>query len=168
MTPADRDARFMRSLLAASDDCIKVIDLDGKLSFMSEGGQRVMEVSDFNAIEGCPWPDFWAGQGNADAKAAIEAARQGRSSRFQGAANTAAGNPRFWDVKVSPIIGRDGKPESILSVSRDITELKAAEERQTLLAQELKHRMKNTIAMVQAIAGQTLKGDLGVEEAKRP
>jgi len=159
MNPAEREARFMRSVLAASDDCIKVIDLDGKLSFMSEGGQRVMEVSDFNAIAGCPWPDFWQGEGNIDAKHAIAEAKAGRSYRFQGAANTAAGNPRYWDVKVSPIVGSDGQPESILSVSRDITELKVAEERQVLLAQELKHRMKNTIAMIQAIAGQTLRGD---------
>lgn len=166
MTPAEREARFMRSLLAASDDCIKVIDLDGKLSFMSEGGQRVMEVSDFNAIAGCPWPDFWQGESNIDAKHAIAEAKAGRSYRFQGAANTAAGNPRYWDVKVSPIVGPDGRPESILSVSRDITELKVAEERQVLLAQELKHRMKNTIAMIQAIAGQTLRGDGVPEEAR--
>lgn len=159
-TPAEKalaDARFMRSLLAASDDCIKVISLDGSLTFMSEGGQRVMEISDFNAIRGCPWPDFWAGQGHHDAIAAIEAARAGRSARFQGQANTALGNPRWWDVQVSPIIGSDGAPESILSVSRDITELKLAEERQQLIAQELKHRIKNTIAMTQAIANQTLR-----------
>ncbi|HEV7258820.1 MAG TPA: HWE histidine kinase domain-containing protein [Bosea sp. (in: a-proteobacteria)] len=161
-----RDARFMRSLLAASDDCIKVIDLDGQLRFMSEGGQRVMEVSDFNALAGCPWPDFWSGEGHAEAKHAISEARAGRSYRFQAAANTAAGNPKHWDVKVSPILGPDGRPESILSVSRDITELKSAEERQTLLAQELKHRMKNTIAMVQAIAGQTLRGDLSLDDAR--
>jgi two-component sensor histidine kinase len=157
-TPELRDARFMRSLLAASDDCIKVIGLDGKLSFMSEGGQRVMEVSDFNAIKGCPWPDFWADQGNADAKFAIAEARAGRSYRFQGAANTAAGNPRFWDVQVGPIMGPDGQPEAILSVSRDITLIKEAEQRQRLLALELKHRMKNTVAMIQAIANQTIRG----------
>lgn len=159
MNSAEREARFMRSLLAASDDCIKVLDLDGKLTFMSEGGQRVMEVSDFNALAGCPWPDFWADAGNTEARHAITEAQAGRSYRFQGAANTAAGNPRYWDVKVSPIVGPDGKPERILSVSRDITELKAAEDRLSLLAQELKHRMKNTIAMIQAIAGQTLRGD---------
>ncbi len=157
MTPNEHDARFMRSVLAASDDCIKVIDLDGRLLSMSEGGQRVMEVSDFNAVKGCPWPDFWKGQGNRVAVASIEAAREGRSSRFQGAANTAAGNPRVWDVQVSPIFGPDGGVESILSVSRDITALHQAEERQRLLAQELKHRMNNTIAMIQAIANQTLK-----------
>ena len=82
------DANFLRSVLAASDDCIKVLDLDGNLSFMSEGGYRVMEVSDFNLISGCPWPDFWHGVGNDEAKAAVEAAREGRSSRFQGSANT--------------------------------------------------------------------------------
>lgn len=166
VTPAERDARFMRSLLAASEDCIKVIALDGTLSFMSEGGQKTMEVSDFNAIKGCPWPDFWQGQGNADAVAALEAARAGHSARFQGAADTAAGNPRYWDVQVSPIIGTDGSVESILSVSRDITKLKEAENRQRLLALELKHRMKNTIAMIQAIANQTLRGSPETEAAK--
>lgn len=158
MTPAEHDASFMRSVLAASDDCIKIIALDGTLTFMSEGGQRTMEVSDFNAISGCPWPDFWEGPGNLDAIAALEAARAGKSARFQGPANTAAGNPRFWDVQVSPIIGPDGVVESILSVSRDITMLKQAEERQRLLALELRHRMKNTMAMIQAIANQTIRG----------
>ncbi len=38
------------------------------------------------------------------------------------------GNRRYWDVQVSPIMGTDGKPERILSISRDITDLKAAEE----------------------------------------
>src|ERR1700754_2473214 len=105
----------MRSLLAASDDCIKVIDLDGKLSFMSEGGQRVMEVSDFNAIKGCPWPDFWIDQGNVDARQAVADAKAGKVGRFRGAANTAKGTPKFWDVQVTPILGEDGKPERLLS-----------------------------------------------------
>lgn len=165
MTPPKYDASFMRSLLAASDDCIKVIDLDGRLAFMSEGGQRVMEVSDFNAITGCPWPDFWVGEGNADAVLAIEEARAGRSYRFQAKANTAAGNPRHWDVKVSPIPGPGGKPASILSVSRDITALKEAEEQERLLALELNHRMKNLLTIVQAIASQTLKSFVGGKEA---
>jgi two-component sensor histidine kinase len=166
-TTAEQDARFMRSLLAASDDCIKVIGLDGALNFMSEGGQRVMEISDFNAIRGCPWPDFWRDSGNGDAIAAIEAARQGRSSRFQGAADTGKGNPRFWDVQVSPILGPDGKPESILSVSRDITEFKLAEEQLRLLGKELSHRIKNTIALIQAVAKQTLPSDGLLADAKQ-
>lgn len=123
----EREA-FVSSVLASSTDCIKVLDLDGRLTFMSEGGQRVMEVSDFNAVAGCPWPDFWHGVGNAEAVASIEAARQGRATRFIGKADTFAGTSRWWHVAVSPINGSDGKPDRILSVSRDITDLRTSEE----------------------------------------
>ncbi|UFH49919.1 PAS domain-containing protein [Pseudomonas sp. KNUC1026] len=121
------DADFMESVLSASGDCIKVLDLEGRLAFMSEGGKRAMEVSDFNDIRGCPWPDFWEGDGNVDAKNALAAARVGQTGRFQGEAATFAGNPRWWDVQVTPINGADGQPERILSVSRDISALKTAE-----------------------------------------
>ena len=115
------DAEFLRSILASSGDCIKVLDLDANLVFMSEGGQRVMEVSDFNAIRGCPWPDFWQDQGNTEARAAVAAAKASGTGHFQGVAKTLAGTPRYWDVQVTPILGANGRPEKLLSVSRDIT-----------------------------------------------
>lgn len=120
------DAEFLRSVLASSGDCIKVLDLDGRLTFMSEGGKRVMEVSDFNAIKGCPWPDFWEREGNAQAKAALDAARAGKPARFQGEAATLMGNVKSWDVQVTPILGPDGTPARLLAVSRDITEQRVA------------------------------------------
>lgn len=151
------DEAFVQTVLAASNDCIKILNLDGDLTFMSEGGQRTMEVSDFNRLRGCPWPAFWEGESHADAKTAVAEAREGRNYRFQGPANTAAGNPRWWDVQVTPIPGPDGRPARLLSVSRDITQLKAAEEQQRLLALELNHRMKNLLTVVQAIASQTFR-----------
>ena len=155
--PLAADARFIRSVLAASDDCVKVLNLAGHVIFVSEGGQRVMEIADVASVQGCPWWQFWEGADQQSVRSAVEAAREGRNTRFQGMANTARGNPRWWDVKVSPIIDGEGRPQSILAVSRDITELKRAEEHQRLLALELKHRIKNSIAMVQAIANQTLR-----------
>ena len=156
----------LRSVLAGCGDCIKILDLDGRLQFMSEGGKRVMEVGDFSKLKGCPWPDFWAGDGNADARRAVETAIAGGTATFKGAANTAMGNERYWNVQVSPIFGNDGKPSHLLSISRDITEewraaaeLKKAVDRQELLAAELQHRIKNTLAMVGAIANQTMRGD---------
>ncbi|MDP1026857.1 PAS domain-containing protein [Sphingomonas sp. KR1UV-12] len=130
---ADRES-FLTGVLASSTDCIKVLDLDGRMTFMSEGGQRIMEVSDFNAVAGCPWPDFWTGIGNDQAKAALEAARAGETRNFIGHAKTFAGSPRWWDVAVSPIRGADGKPERILSVSRDITASRENEEERNQLA----------------------------------
>lgn len=156
----------LQGVLAGCGDCIKILDLDGRLQFMSEGGKRVMEVENFTTLKGCPWPDFWAGSGNADAVAAVETAKAGGTARFKGAANTAKGTPRHWDVQVSPIMGKDGRPSHLLSISRDITEewranaeLKESLERQALLAGELQHRIKNTLAMVGAIAHQTMRGN---------
>ena len=123
------DAAFLRGVLASSGDCIKVLDLDGRLLFMNEGGQRVMEVDDFEAIRGCAWPEFWEGAGHADARAAVEAARGGGIGHFRGAASTVRGTPRHWDVRVTPIPGADGRPERLLAVSRDITAHRSADER---------------------------------------
>jgi PAS domain S-box-containing protein len=119
---------FTRRVLASSDDCIKVLDLDAKLTFMSEGGKRVMEVDDFSQIQGCDWPDFWTGSTAAEARAAIDAAKQGGTGRFQGFCPTVAGTPRWWDVAVTAILGADGKPEKLLSISRDITKARKAQE----------------------------------------
>jgi two-component sensor histidine kinase len=50
--------------------------------------------------------------------------------------------------------------------TEDIHERKIGEERQRLLVNELNHRVKNTLATVQAIASQTLKGDISLDEAR--
>ncbi|KQM80343.1 hypothetical protein ASE76_04195 [Xylophilus sp. Leaf220] len=131
------ESEFMRGVLASSGDCIKVLDLDGRLVYMSEGGQSVMEVDDFAAVRGCPWPDFWEDEGNLSAVAAIAAARAGRAGHFQNFANTLKGRRRFWDVQVTPILGRDGLPERLLAVSRDITSTKEAERRLALSQERL-------------------------------
>lgn len=158
---------LLRGILAGCGDCIKILDLDGRLQFMSEGGKRVMEVEDFSALKGCPWPDFWAGDGNIQATDAVAEAKAGRAARFQNAANTAKGTPRHWDVQVAPILGGDGRPTHLLSISRDITEewqaaqaQKANLERQIFLTAELTHRVKNTLATVMAIANQTFGADI--------
>jgi PAS domain S-box-containing protein len=130
---ADNDD-LLRGVLEGSGDCIKILDLDGRLQFMSEGGKRVMQVEDFGKLKGCPWPDFWAGSGNANARAAFEAAKAGGTARFRGRQiQPTEMRARYWEVQVSPIFGEDGKPSQILSISRDITELAEFQEQQKLL-----------------------------------
>ena len=53
--------------------------------------------------------------------------------------------------------GANRKPVAIAGASRDLTERKQAEDLQRLLLNELNHRVKNTLATVQAIAWQTLQ-----------
>jgi PAS domain S-box-containing protein len=50
--------------------------------------------------------------------------------------------------------------------TEDIHERKVAEEHQRLLINELNHRVKNTLASVQAIAFQTLRGEVPLAEAR--
>lgn len=87
-----------------------------------------MEVEDFGAIKGTCWPDFWQGDEHADALAAVAEAKRGGTGRFQGFATTMKGTPRWWDVIVTSINGPSGDPEKLLSVSRDVTATKQAEE----------------------------------------
>jgi len=50
-----------------------------------------------------------------------------------------------------------GTPVRTVGIAMDTTERKQAEERQRLLLNELNHRVKNTLATVQAIVSQTLR-----------
>src|SRR3954449_4633686 len=60
----------------------------------------------------------------------------------------------------------DGRPVGMAGINMDVTERRAAEERQGLLLQELAHRVKNTLAVVQGIANRSLSGDRTLAEAR--
>ena len=58
--------------------------------------------------------------------------------------------------QVSLIHDDDGRPRGAVAVALDISQRRAAAEQRELLLSELNHRVKNTLATVQAIALQTL------------
>jgi two-component sensor histidine kinase len=60
-------------------------------------------------------------------------------------------------VTVSPLRDISGKIVGASKVARDITERKQADKLQRLLMDELNHRVKNTLATIQAIASQSLR-----------
>jgi two-component system, chemotaxis family, CheB/CheR fusion protein len=57
-----------------------------------------------------------------------------------------------------------GDRQLMLASSRDITERKSWEKRQNLLLAELSHRVKNSLAIVQAVAHQTMHNSPSAEE----
>jgi PAS domain S-box-containing protein len=110
-------------LLACSRDCIKVLDLDGRLLFMNEGGMQVLEICDLGPFVNGSWLEFWEGADREAARAALQVARDGGIGRFVGYFETRISRqPRWWDVAVSPILDATGKPERLLALSRDVTE----------------------------------------------
>ncbi|GAC1574728.1 MAG: hypothetical protein NVS3B5_05200 [Sphingomicrobium sp.] len=64
---------------------------------------------------------------------------------------------RFWDVTVSHLPGAAGHPGHVLSIARDITVEKELEAQRELLSKELSHRIKNSLALAQAIGLQTFR-----------
>ncbi|WP_051383393.1 PAS domain S-box protein [Bradyrhizobium sp. WSM3983] len=116
-----------RRIIESSRDCIKVLDLDGNLLFMSSGGQRLLEIDNIQTYLNACWVDFWQPEDRPKISEAIAAARAGGIGKFQAFCPSAKGAPRWWDVITTPICNADGHPEQLLSVSRDITESKQAE-----------------------------------------
>ena len=111
-----------RRMLASSRDCIKVLDLQGRVLSMNQHGQEAMEICDFEPLLHVAWPAFWPSAAQETARNAVATARDGGTARFQEFCPTAKGTPKWWDVVVTPILDADGKPELLLSSSRDITE----------------------------------------------
>lgn len=58
---------------------------------------------------------------------------------------------------LAPLRDAEGRLTGYTAVAHDITERKAEEKTRQLLLGELNHRVKNTLAMVQSIASQTLR-----------
>ncbi len=66
------------------------------------------------------------------------------------------GKAVWMSVSGDPIFDADGKFKGYRGTGRNIAEQKAWDETQRLLVSELNHRVKNTLATVQAIASNTL------------
>ncbi|WP_207483325.1 PAS domain-containing sensor histidine kinase [Arenibaculum pallidiluteum] len=73
-------------------------------------------------------------------------------------ASPMTGDQRTWLLSCRLVGGQGAETGGILCAVLDITERKRAEELRELLVNELNHRVKNTLATVQSIAAQTLKG----------
>jgi len=129
---------FKKRILENSPDCIKVLDMEGRLLFMNKGGQQLMEICDIASLLNSQWIDFWKGEDKQKASAAVEVARAGGVGRFIGFCPTAAAKPRWWDVLITPLFDASGTPDRLLSISRDITERKGAEEALRISEEQLR------------------------------
>lgn len=79
--------------------------------------------------------------------------------------HTPAGEERWLAVRGQVFRRADGSPLLLVGVSQNITDRKRAEEHRVLLAHELSHRVKNMLATLQAIVGQTLRTAKSLEGA---
>jgi PAS domain S-box-containing protein len=81
-----------------------------------------------------------------------------RSVALEGRYRNAEGQYRLLSTSANPRFSKGGEFLGMIGVNVDITQQREAEERLKLLLAELNHRVKNTLAVVQAIAHQTFRG----------
>ena len=170
------DHMIALSLLSSTPDCVKLLDLSGRLVFMSYGGLCAMEIEDLHAVIGQNWWDLWPDQERVRLKEAVATARDGKATAFAAFCPTAKGNPRWWAVTVSAVLGLDGHVSQILAVSRDVTELmmrqfelETALKQSEILRREVDHRVKNSLGLVSSMLNLKARsaGDSRVAEALR-
>lgn len=145
-------------VLESISDAFYAVDHEWRFTYVN----RVAEAwwgRDRNALLGRHyWTEFPLAVGTAPYHAHLEAARERRTVRLE-AVSPIVGH--WVDISIFP------SPHGLSVYFRDISERKREQARQELLVNELNHRVKNTLATVQAIAAQSLKGPDVSAEARR-
>ncbi|WP_430426229.1 PAS domain-containing protein [Phenylobacterium sp.] len=146
------------SLFDASEDCVKIVSLEGDLLAMNANGVCLMEIEDFEALRGRPWASLWPDREREVIQTAIAQANGGRNSKFVADCPTGSGTLKSWEVVVWPVLDEGGRPREIISISRDVTESRRLDEERSLFTRELAHRIKNMFAVVDGVISLSARG----------
>jgi PAS domain S-box-containing protein len=156
----ESEAALRRLALVAeqSSDFIAIADADGVIDYVNPAGRALVGLGEAAARDArltdvFPPEDLPFAQGTI-----LPAIRAGGSwsGEFR-LRNLATGAVTPVRYSLFALRGPGGAFEGFAAVSHDISARKAAEAQQEILNRELSHRLKNTLAMVQAIAVQTLR-----------
>lgn len=146
---------------------VGVLSLDGTLLEANQPAVAAAGV-DRSQLIGRPfWDCFWWDVGSATKnrlRAAVADAARGERVRYD-AEIQVAGGQRIWiDFQIAPVIDSDGRVAELIPSGVDITERKHAEAHKELLIKELSHRVKNTLATIQSITGQSIRSSASMDD----
>ena len=155
----------------SSPDCVKVLDLDGRLLATNGNGAVALGLEDSPERIGTQWTKWWGEDASPLAQVAVAEAAQGRVSRFTAAIRDQAGAEVWWDVRVAPVLDAEGVPFRLVATSRNVTANIEAERAKDallrdkdLLMQEVHHRVKNSLQLVRTLL--QLQGRSASEETR--
>ena len=150
---------LLAEIVASSDDAIASKTLEGIVTSWNRSAERLFGYTAEEMI-GQPIA-LLAAPGREDEMPAILARiRRGeRIDHLETVRRRKDGGLVEVALTVSPVHDRRGRIVGASKIARDIGPRKALEERQQLLLGELQHRVKNLLALVQALARQTEAAD---------
>jgi two-component system, chemotaxis family, CheB/CheR fusion protein len=155
---AEQYAQRLASVVEFSDDAIVTKDLDGVITSWNRSAERVFGYKAEEAI-GKPITILIPHERHDEEYEILGRIRRGEHvEHYETVRRCKDGSLLDISLTVSPVRDAEGKVIGASKIARDITERRRAQERQKLLVGEIQHRIKNTLATVQAIATQTLRG----------
>jgi two-component system CheB/CheR fusion protein len=158
---AEQAAQRLAAVAEFSDDAILTKDLDGVITSWSRGAERLFGYKAGETI-GRPITILIPHDRHDEEHEIISRVRRGeRVDHYETVRQCKDGSLLDISLNVSPLKDAAGKIIGALKIARDITERRQAQERQKLLVNEIQHRIKNTLATVQAIATQTFRSSPG-------
>lgn len=119
--------QLYQALLDILPDCVKVLDLSGRVISINQAGLRLLEIPDGKQVEGTCWIDWWNGALRETLLDSVIRCAAGEKIELEMEAPTFTGNSLWWQIILAPLTGPDGRPTHILSTARDITLRKMAE-----------------------------------------
>ena len=152
----ESEERF-RNMADNAPVMVWITEPDGGCSYLSKSWYEFTGQAPQSGL-GFGWLDATYPDDRAAAHDAFMTANAGRAPfRLEYRLRRTDGEYRWVIDSAAPRIGKDGEFIGYIGSVIDITERKQAERTQQLLVNELNHRVKNTLASVQAIAQQTLR-----------
>jgi PAS domain S-box-containing protein len=160
---AEDTARRLTSIVEFSDDAIVSKDLNGVIVSWNAGAERLFGYAPAEVI-GRPITILMPPD-RIDEETGILAriVRGEHIDHYETIRRRKDGSLVEISLTVSPVKDASGRIVGASKIARDITERRLAEAQQNILLGEMKHRIKNTLATVQAIAMQTLRRTPGEE-----
>jgi PAS domain S-box-containing protein/putative nucleotidyltransferase with HDIG domain len=122
-----RSESFTRSIVENEPECVKIVGPGGILRYMNPAGLAMMEVEDVNAVFGKSVYPFIAPEHRQAFMELIERVLRGETGALQFQLTGLRGTTRWLDTHAVPLYDDEGKVESLLGITRDITERKQAE-----------------------------------------
>lgn len=161
---SEESVRRLAAIILSSDDAILSTDLDMRIASWNWGAERLYGYT-AEEVVGKPVTLLVPADRPTEEAAIVERISRGeRVEPHETKRRRKDGHLIDVLLTVSPVRDEHGKIVGASKIAHDITARKEAERLQRVLMGELKHRVKNVIATVQAIARQTL----GSDEAMRP
>ncbi|RYY25595.1 MAG: PAS domain S-box protein [Sphingomonadales bacterium] len=162
----DSEVRF-RTIFEQANDYILTSDLDQRITSVNPAVQAALGYSEAEVL-GHSFSEFLdPDQFEQTTSMLMRKLTAGGTTRHMIRVRTRDGRPLVWEVSSRLIEDAAGKPTGLHAICRDVTEAKRAETHLRLLIDELNHRVKNTLAIVQGIAQQSFKGDRDAATARR-